>query len=69
MKGKKRCAVSFQRILLAMAATERRANVRVYVSKELQAVNYPRGALIMVAGAGGGNFDQFNLPKTFISIF
>ncbi len=47
---------SFQRILLAMAATDRRANVRVHVSKTLQPSNYPRGALIMVAGAGGGNF-------------
>ncbi|CAF0971315.1 unnamed protein product [Adineta steineri] len=37
-----------------MAATERRANVRVHISKNVQQCNYPRGALIMVAGAGGG---------------
>lgn len=47
--------MSFQRILLAMDAPNRRANVRVHVSKNLQPTNYPRGALIMVAGAGGGN--------------
>jgi hypothetical protein len=39
-----------------MSATDRRANVRVHVSKNFQQSNYPRGALIMVAGAGGGNF-------------
>ncbi len=48
------------RILLAMSANERRANVRVYVSKNVQACNYPRGALIMVAGAGGGNVSDSN---------
>jgi hypothetical protein len=48
--------VLFRCILLAMATTERRANARVYVSKNAQQCNYPRGALIMVAGAGGGNF-------------
>ncbi|CAF1098161.1 unnamed protein product [Adineta steineri] len=37
-----------------MDASERRANVRVHVSKNVQQCNYPRGALIMVAGAGGG---------------
>ncbi len=47
-------------ILLAMDAPERRANVRVHVSKNLQEYNYPRGALIMVAGAGGGNFQNSN---------
>ena len=41
-------------ILLAMSANERRANVRVHISKNVQECNYPRGALIMVAGAGGG---------------
>lgn len=47
--------MSFQSILVTMTTNERRANVRVHVSKNLQECNYPRGALIMVAGAGGGN--------------
>lgn len=51
--------VSFQSILLAMDAPNRRANVRVHVSKNPHPTNYPRGALIMVAGAGGGNEKDF----------
>jgi hypothetical protein len=43
-----------------MDAPERRVNLRVHVSKNLQECNYPRGALIMVAGAGGGNFENSN---------
>jgi hypothetical protein len=39
-----------------MDVNERRANVRVYVSKNVQECNYPRGAVVMVAGAGGGSF-------------
>ena len=39
-----------------MDVNQRRANVRVYVSKNVQECNYPRGALVMVAGAGGGSF-------------
>ena len=39
-----------------MSATERRANVRVHVSKSQQQCNYPCGTLLMVAGAGGGKF-------------
>jgi len=57
-------------ILLAMDTTERRANVRVYVSKSLQQSNNPRGALIMVAGAGGGIFHNSNLiKKPFLYVF
>ena len=37
-----------------MSTNERHANVRVSVSKNVQQCNYPRGAVIMVAGAGGG---------------
>jgi hypothetical protein len=43
-----------------MSANERRANVRVYVSKNVQESNYPRGALVMVAGAGGGKSSDSN---------
>jgi hypothetical protein len=49
-----------------MSATGRRANVRVYVSKNFQECNYPRGALIMVAGAGGGNFVEFQLIRNLL---
>lgn len=55
----RRKLVSFSSILLAMDAPSRRANVRVHVSKNHQPTNYPRGALIMVAGAGGGNQEDF----------
>jgi hypothetical protein len=48
--------VSFKHILLSMDTTERRADVHVNVSKNLYSCNYPRGALIMVPGASGGNF-------------
>ncbi|CAF1301540.1 unnamed protein product [Rotaria sordida] len=37
-----------------MNTPERRAHLRVQLSKSLQECNYPRGALVMVAGAGGG---------------
>lgn len=57
----RRRAVLFQSILLTMSAPERHVNVRVHVSKNLQQCNYPRGALIMVAGAGGGNWQNLNL--------
>jgi len=56
IKKTEEIAESSQCILLVMSATDRRANVRVHVSKNFQQSNYPRGALIMVAGAGGGNF-------------
>jgi hypothetical protein len=46
-----------------MDTTQHRANVRVYVSKSLQQSHNPRGALIMVAGAGGGIFYNSNLIK------
>ena len=51
-----------------MSTNERRANVRVHVSKNVQECNYPRGALIMVAGAGGGNFPIANPYKILICI-
>ncbi len=57
------------RILLAMDTTQRRANVRVYVSKSLQQSHNPRGALIMVAGAGGGIFHNSNLIKKHSFMF
>jgi len=62
-QGHKKWTVLSHRILLAMDTTERHANVRVYVSKSLQQSNNPRGALIMVAGAGGGIFYNSNLIK------
>ena len=37
-----------------MSATDRRANIRVHTPKSTQDVQYPRAALVMVAGAGGG---------------
>ncbi len=43
-----------------MTTTEHRANIRVHVSKNLQECNYPRGALVMVAGASGGYFKNSN---------
>ena len=46
-----------------MNAPNRRANVRVHVSKNPHPTNYPRGALIMVAGAGGGNEKDFRCMK------
>ncbi|CAF0815897.1 unnamed protein product [Adineta ricciae] len=37
-----------------MNTIERHANIRVYISKNVQQCNYPCGTLIMVAGGGGG---------------
>ncbi|CAF3171583.1 unnamed protein product [Rotaria sp. Silwood2] len=39
-----------------MNPPQRHANVRILVSNNMQDRSYPRGALVMVAGAGGGDF-------------
>lgn len=46
-------------LTLEMNQTEDRAKLRIHVSNDLQEWVYPRGAVIMVAGIGGGDNFRF----------